>query len=213
MLGQVLAPFNQCIVSFSWLLGVDLIGFAFPCPLGSWHVRLAQVPPLLVTMAIGISGSSCALPLVELWLFGLKHGLSLYALRVLGSFPLYQVLELTHYSASNLRHPTSLIEAQWGVEQVIHSSSTCLHGTWLDEFVSEFTLQGVTRHIEHHLFPCMNPAYQVKVSGIIKSKCKEFQVPYSEFHMSIPFTNFVFPLEGRFERLRELGRGPYPKDL
>lgn len=105
-------------------------------------------------------------PLTYLMISGLIFSLNVFA---------------SHLSSECSLRPTGGLD--WACAQV-KGTLNWRSGSWLASWLSV----GVNHQIEHHLFPGINPEHYHRISWIVQSVCKEFDV---EYRSHATFVSFV----------------------
>ena len=106
------------------------------------------------------------------------------------------MVEETEFTFAPLSE-TTVIENEWAIHQLKTTSNFSPDNKLVSWFAG-----GLNYQVEHHLFPRISHIHYPAISKIVKSKCKEFNVPYN----CIPSFNLAVRSHFRFIKL--LGRKP-----
>jgi linoleoyl-CoA desaturase len=107
------------------------------------------------------------------------------------TFQLAHVVEKVIYPLPN---KNGNIENEWAIHQILTTSNFATNNKFIRWF-----LGGLTHQIEHHLFPNICHVHYHKISEIVKSTCKQFNLPYNEYK------TFSEALNSHFQLLKKLG--------
>lgn len=90
------------------------------------------------------------------------------------------------------------LENSWAIHQMRTTANFANRSTFFSWFIG-----GLNYQIEHHLFPNICHVHYKKISAIVKSTAKEFNVPYYQHK------TFFDALRSHFSLLHRLGTGKY----
>jgi len=77
-------------------------------------------------------------------------------------------------------HPTNATKKiDWGEQQVRCTGNHSCGNSFVDQIITQFW-GGMNFQIEHHLFPTMCHCWYPEISSIVKTTCKEFDLPYDD---------------------------------
>lgn len=104
------------------------------------------------------------------------------------------VIEGTEYPLPDEHHK---LENTWAVHQLHTTTNFGNKSRWFSWYVG-----GLNFQIEHHLFPNICHVHYRKISGIVESTAREYNLPYKSA------TTFVDALLGHARLLKQLGTSP-----
>lgn len=107
-------------------------------------------------------------------------------------FQLAHVVEGTTFPTTNVE---GNIEEAWAAHQMQTTANFATHS-----HLAAFFLGGLNRQIEHHLFPKVCHIHYGKISQIVKTTAKEFNLPYIENK------TFFDALRSHYQILQKFGR-------
>lgn len=122
-------------------------------------------------------------------------------MHVIGGIVLTVIFQLAH-TVEETTHPLpnsqNIVENNWA----IHQLNTTVNFSRKNKFLSWY-LGGLNYQIEHHLFPTICHVHYPAVSDIVKSTCKEFNIPYLELE------TFSDALNSHIRALKGFGKLPH----
>jgi linoleoyl-CoA desaturase len=96
-----------------------------------------------------------------------------------------------------LPDPSGTMKNSWAIHQLF----TTVNFSTKSKFMNWFT-GGLNHQVEHHIFPNISHVHYTKISEIVKSTAKEFNLPYNEYKTTRK------ALIAHFKHLKQMGMNP-----
>jgi linoleoyl-CoA desaturase len=111
-------------------------------------------------------------------------------------FQLAHVVE--HAEFELVEEDDKIIENEWAIHQLKTTANFAPRNKIISWFVG-----GLNYQVEHHLFPRISHIHYPRISKIVASTCKKYQLPYNVY------TTMTGAVASHFRMMKSLGKKPY----
>ncbi len=110
---------------------------------------------------------------------------------------IFQLAHVVGDAAMPLPAESGTMKNTWAIHQLF----TTVNFATKSRFMNWFT-GGLNHQVEHHIFPNISHVHYTKISEIVKSTAKEFNLPYNEYKTTRK------ALVAHFKHLKQMGMNP-----
>mgnify|MGYP003675181303 CR=1 FL=1 len=110
---------------------------------------------------------------------------------------IFQLAHVVEDANMPLPDASGTMKNSWAIHQLF----TTVNFSTKSKFMNWFT-GGLNHQVEHHIFPNISHVHYTKISAIVKSTAKEFNLPYNEYKTTRK------ALIAHFRHLKQMGMNP-----
>ncbi len=191
------------LLTFNWMLTADfkqtrrylaknLSYGKMPKPISQWSI-------LLITKMLYVA-TWIVIPLIFFNIAWWKILLGFFIMHYTAGLILSIVFQLAHVveeAEMPLPDESGTMKNTWAIHQLF----TTVNFSTKNRLVNWFT-GGLNHQVEHHIFPNISHVHYTKISRIVKSTAKEFNLPYNEYKSTRK------AVMAHFKHLKQMGMNP-----